>query len=518
MVKSNHSSGVSTLKNRHYDAASKDGSGAGWNAKDITPESETLQNEEIEKRARDLYRNSPIARTIVESHEQQVMHGGVALLMQGQSKRLDDIKSLVMQTLDSSQLDTNRLSSFNELLALVIRETSITGNCFALRVIDKTAPLGFRIKLLEYSYLDRKLNGKEGRNRIVRGTELDARDTPVAYWLKPSIEPGDTRKSRRYPIEEIAHTFVPTRVGSLGGICWYAPAMMHIRMLEDILISAQQRQATAQSFTAFIRLPPGYQEESAGRNITKPGTKKSEEKAIETDDRGFAKSTRTDEKLKRKIKNDEYVRGLSEIRPNTFYILRPGEEIELATPPAPIDLASIIKPIVMFISKCTGLSYETILGDFSNGSYSATRMSNIQPVLWTKSRREMITNRFLQKVWAWIVDGLDTKGYDMTGIEHKWQFPEIVSAHPKEDLEMTWDRIHHNAGTVSEYIRSTNRDPEMVFKERAEEIRKMKELGLDATNIGEPAGDFGKRSAAKSNSNRTAQEGTGSAAGREQLQ
>lgn len=517
MVNANDPSSVSTLNNRHYEAASKDGAGAGWNAKDITPESETSQNEEIEKRARDLVRNSPIARTITDSHEQQIMHGGVALLVQGQSRRIDEIKKLIMETLNSSQLDTNQSSSFNELLALVIRETSITGNCLALRVIDKTAPLGFRIKLLEYAYVDRKMNGKEGRNRVVRGVELDAKDRPVAYWLKPSIEPGDTRKAKRYAIDEIGHTYVPTRVGALDGICWFAPAIMHIRMLEDILISAQQRQAAAQAFTAFIKLPHGYEEERLDRDIIKRG-KKNSDKPDDTDDRGFARSTRADEKMRRKIKNDEYVRGLSEIRPNTFYILRPGEEIELAAPPAPIDLAAIIKPIVMFISKSTGLSYETILGDFSNGSYSATRMSNIQPVLWTKSRREMITNRFLQKVWAWIVDGLDTKGYDMTGIEHKWQFPEIVSAHPKEDLEMTWDRIHHNAGTVSEYIRSTNRDPDMVFKERAEELRKMKELGLDAANIGESAGASGKRSAAKSNSDRTAQEGAGSSAGREQLQ
>lgn len=487
MDKPDDTTSLQKVKKRHYDAASKEGSGAGWAPKSITPESETIQNDEIEKRARDLYRNSPIAHTIVQSHVQQILQGGVSLLVQGANKRIEEINKIIRHALESTALDTNQFSSFNEILSLIIQEASIAGNCFALRVRDKTAPLGFRIKLLEYAYLDRSVNGKvEGKgNRIVRGTELDSKDRPVAYWLKRSLEPADKRKSQRFPIEDVAHAFDPTRVGSLGGVCWFAPAMMHIRMLDDILISAQQRQATAQAFTAFIRLPADYREDSDG-DIVVSRKKKDDGKDEGIDDRGFVKSTRSKDNLKRKIKNDEYARGLAEIRPNTMYLMRPGEDIELASPPTPIDLASIIKPIVMFISKCTGLSYETILGDFSNGSYSATRMSNIQPVLWTKSRRGMITNRVLEKIWAWIEDGLDIKGFDVTNLEHKWQFPEPVSAHPKEDLEMLWGRVDRNAGTVSEYIRSQNKDPDMVFKERAEEIRKMKELGLYVIN--DPAG------------------------------
>ncbi|HYX35734.1 MAG TPA: phage portal protein, partial [Oligoflexus sp.] len=381
MVKPHGASGVQAIGQRHYDAAGSDGSIAGWQPASIAPEAETAGNEKLESRARDLFRNSPIARTIVESHVQQIMHGGISLLIQGESKQLEKIKSLVQNTIESTGLDTNKQSSFNELTALSLQETSTAGNCFALRVIDKSAPLGFRIKLLEYAYLDLSLNKSEGRNRIVRGTELDPSDCPVAYWLKPSLDAGKRGKSRRYSTDVIAHIFSPIRVGALGGVCWFAPAMTHIRMLDDILYSAQQRQATAQSFTAFVTLPHGYREDNAD---VIPKDKKVEKsgKGNRADERGFAKSTKADSgAMKRAIRNDDYVRGLSEIRPNTFYLLRPGEEINLAEPPAPIDLASIIKPIVMFISKCTGLSYETILGDFSNGSYSATRMSNIQPVL-----------------------------------------------------------------------------------------------------------------------------------------
>jgi lambda family phage portal protein len=466
---------------RWYDAAGNSGSLNSWQPQSVLPESEINKNESIERRARDLYRNSPLARTIVDSHEQQIIHGGVNLRIQGATSQAKKIQTFITDTLESAELDSNLGSCFNDLLCEIIRETSVAGNCLILRVFDKEAPLGFRLKLLEWGYVDSQLDRVDGKTRIVRGVELNANDTPVAYWLKSSLDTKSRKKSIRYSRDTIAHVYVPPRVGALGGVSWLTPAMAYIRQLEDILFSAQQRQATAQAFTAFVTLPSGYRESNSDV-VSDPSANDSKSKAAKTsDDRGFAKTTKASEKLKRSVTNDEYAKGFAEIRPNTFYILRPGEEIKLAEPPMPIDLGSIIRPIAMFISKSVGLSYETILGDFANSSYSASRMAESQPRLWTNSKRSMIKTRLLDKIWTWIRDGLEIKGYQTESMTHSWQFPLMTSAHPKEELEIKMLEIANHVRSRREYIRGTNRDPDMVFAEISEEQNQLEALGIDGS-------------------------------------
>ncbi len=454
-----------------YDAASSDGYAAGWNSARGTAEQETRSHLKIESRARDLYRNSPVARTIVETHEHLVVHGGVSLTLQGKSRQLPRIEELLYELFLGTELDFDRSSSFAELQSQIIRETSIAGGCLIFRAFDRNSPIGFRIKLIEQSQIatDHSKTLRDGR--IVRGIELDSKDRITAYWLYPNPDLDlRKRKPTRYPRENIAHVFFPPRLGALMGISWLAPAMPHIRMLDDILHAALQRQVTSQAFSAFVT-PPASQKSN---NILI----EDDEPKGNADDRGFVRSTRAERELKRKHDRDRYLANLAEIRPNTMYILEPGEQIDLVNPPPPYDIRSLITPILQMIAKSVGISYEALAGDFAESSYSASRMAETQSRLWIGERRAMMLSRFLEPLWGWIRAGLEIQNYNMSGIWHRWQFPTLASAHPKEEAEIWEKRIQNGSATVSMWIRESGNDPDAVFEERAAELKKMQNLGI----------------------------------------
>ena len=97
--------------------------------------------------------------------------------------------------------------------------------------------------------------------------------------------------------------------------------------------------------------------------------------------------------------------------------------------------------------------------------------------MWSQKHKVSFKDAFLNKLWIWIRDGLELKGYDVTKIWHRWQMPEPLTAHPKEDAAIMEINLEAGIATRSEYIRKRGGDPDEVFEERAREEKKINGQG-----------------------------------------
>jgi lambda family phage portal protein len=445
---------------------------------------ETDEIERIVARVRDLVRNGSLTTTIVEVLTNRIVQPGINLSVQGKGPSYERIRDLIYeQFFESTDLDFDGESSFQTLLAQMVSETVIGGGSIALRIFDRTAPLGYRIKLVEQGFIARSYSEQGGGTR--RGMEYDSKGRKLAYLLQSHDVTAEgllgKRKLLRYKIEDLAHYFIPTRIGAEIGLPWVSSLVAEIRVLEDFIYNTHIRNRNASAISSFIET----NERAYGGSSHSPGSLDFQDEneeggdAPDTDDRGFV-HLRNPKKLQRSVTRDDYVEQFSDLRPGTNYLLRFGEKISHPKIPDPPDFASFHKPRLQAIARATGgASYEDLSGDFSDSSFSAARMSESQPRLWLQKRREQLRGRVLSKIWRWTLEGLQLKGYDTTDIWHRWEMLDPPPINPKEEMQLAESQVNIlKTSSRSEFIRRSGRDPDVVFNEIAEEIRKMAELGI----------------------------------------
>jgi lambda family phage portal protein len=466
-----------------HEAARYDGYADGWTTRSVGAADETDEIEKIVARVRDLVRNGSLTPTIVEVLTNRIVQPGINLSIQGKGSSYERIRDLVYeQFFESTDLDYDGESSFQTLLAQMVSETVIGGGCIALRIFDKTAPLGFRIKQVEQGFIARSYSQQGGGTR--RGIEYDSKSRKLAYLLQSHDASAEgllgKRKLLRYKIEDLAHYYIPTRIGAEIGLPWVSSLVAEIRVLEDFIYNTHIRNRNAAAISTFIET----NERAYGGASHSPGSSQFQEDdeeggdSPETDDRGFV-HLRGQKKLQRSVTRDEYVEQFSDLRPGTNYLLRFGEKISHPQIPDPPDFAGFHKPRLQAIARATGgASYEDISGDFSNSSFSAARMSESQPRIWVQKRREQLRGKVLSKIWRWTLEGLQLKGYDTSGIWHRWEMLDPPPINPKEEMLLAESQVNLASSSRSEFIRRSGRDPDVVFNEIAEERRKMAELGI----------------------------------------
>lgn len=478
---------ISPLRLSLYDAARQDGYADGWQTKSASAADEVSEIEEIVNRVRDLSRNGSLSTTIIEVLTNRIVQPGINLSIQGDGPSLKAIKELIYQVFyESNELDYDGECSFQTLISQLVSEAAEGGGCLALRIYDKNAILGFRIKLVEQSFIARSVSDQTGKTR--RGIEYDSGGRKVAYMLQ-SHQLADEgtlgkRKLIRYRVADVAHFYHPPRIGADIGLPWISHLVPEIRQLEDFIYNTNIRNRNASAISSFIETTErahGGSDHSPGSNAFADDEAESARgESEDMDDRGFAITTRK-KAFERRVSEDRYTSQFAELRPGINYVLRYGEKVTVPKVPDAPDFRGFHKPRLQGIARATGgASYEDISGDFSESSFSAARMSEAQPRLWVQKKREILRTRVLAKIWQWTLEGLKLRGYDTTGIWHRWEMPEAAPINPKEDILMMESQIGANAAAVSEYIRRSGRDPDAVFAEIAEERKKMKDLGITA--------------------------------------
>lgn len=298
-------------------------------------------------------------------------------------------------------------------------------------------------------------------NTIVRlGVETDEFHRPVAYYIR-STHPGDLRltpqtqaRIDRVPAADIYHPRIIERWPSTRAMPW-----MHAvaRKLNDMDATTEAEITAARAAACFM---------------------------------GFIQSK--DDSSNFGVKQES---GETEItmEPALVRHLAPGEEFNFAAPNRPnSQLDPFMRMMLREVAAGLGCSYESLSRDYSQSNYSSSRLALLDDrdlwrvlQLWfIRSFRELFHKRWLQAaVLSRQIPAISTESYALNMLKYEkvrfkprgWGWID-----PTKEVDAYQTAIENGFTTVTHVIAQTGdgRDIEDVLRERAQELKLMKQYGL----------------------------------------
>ena len=170
---------------------------------------------------------------------------------------------------------------------------------------------------------------------------------------------------------------------------------------------------------------------------------------------------------------------LEKLDVGTVEILPPGKDIKFANPPSASDFPQFVKTILLAISSGMQITFESLTKDYSNTNYSSSRAAN-QEMHKTidKWQDRVLINGFLNPLFDWFIQAYEMSGGDAQGVSIRWTKPARPLVDPSKEIPANQKAVSAGFNSVSQIIRSMGLDPDVVFKERAEELKTMDLLGI----------------------------------------
>lgn len=298
---------------------------------------------------------------------------------------------------------------------------------------------------------------KSGDKRIVMGVELDRNNRAVAYHIKNRPGKGDYGMARvdvtttRIPAANAIFSSYRKRPNQTRGVPFLASILLTFDRTNNYL-DYESLAAEINSMLAWALTKKEGTDSTLAGNEDNDDTESSFEK-------------------------------IQKLEAGMILELLEGEDLKMIGADRPGDnFEKYLITMLRIIGVGIGYPLELLLLDFSKTNYSSARASMGEGRRSFRCWQNVIA---VQKAMPW----------------HGWQIgrgiasgelpprPELFKAHPqwpaweyidpKKSAEGNKIAVDLNAKTVSQCIRETGRDPDEVFAERAEEIKKMKELGID---------------------------------------
>lgn len=458
-----------------YDAARTNRLLQDWVFSGLTPDDEArFSGPRIRDRARELERNSPIARNFLRVASINVI-GPYGIGCQPQVRdangNLDRVTNAYIRAkfLDWSRSVTidGRMSlpAFSRLaFKTVIRE----GESFvrAWRSYSKNA-YGFALEGIDPDLVDETLNEprSDTRNEIRLGIEVDEHSMPVAYhvWNRPPrLVSSLPREVTRIPADQIRHLYDPERMNQTRGISWMVAAMVGTRHLDKFREASVVKERIQASKMGFIE----RRDNEFGTSMTK-------------EERGALNI---------------------EANPGTFLVLPDGYTVNAWGGDGPgTAFGEFVKDAMRFLATAYGVSYSTLSGDLSDVNYSSYKGGMLnEKDLW----------RLLQNWWIggfqdWVYQewllaatlrGLATGG--ASGLVLPGQDPEVYGAcrwgykgwpslEPLKETQAAIAGIKTGLASRRRVLAEQGIELEDVLEDLAEEQELADEYGVDISGPAE---------------------------------
>jgi lambda family phage portal protein len=439
-----------SLSGRKYEAASK-ANRISWLTSDMDANSEiNAAQKTIRDRARDLVRNNAFAHKAKEVIVSNAVGTGIRANFTGSAKtRVKRVAEVWKEWSESTEIDAEGNSDLYGLEALIMGAVVESGEIFVRRRKKRSKDnlqVPLQIQLLESDFLDRSKDGTtKGGNEIINGIEFNSEGKRVAYWLFED-HPGRSTpipsvSSQRISASEIIHVFRKQRPGQDFGVSFYAPVMIQFRELDVYMDATLKKQQVSALFAAFVYDNGEELENDAGMTA--------------------------DEEL------------LEKMDVGTIEVLPQGKDIKFSNPPSATDYPAFVRTCLLSISAGMGVTYESLTGDYSQVNYSSGRMGgkemhkNIDQ--W---QDRILIAQFLFPLWKWFVEAYETAGGNAEKVKPIWTKPAREMLDPSKEVPANQKAVASGFKTLSEVIRSYGKDPEIVFQERADELKVLDQLGI----------------------------------------
>ena len=314
----------------------------------------------------------------------------------------------------------------------------------------------FALEIIDPRLMPVALNGTYNEEQIIMGVAVDSYGAPLAYYFTADSAPEtevlvNGKKYTRIPANEIYHLYLPEWIEQTRGVPWLATGLMDAKMLAGSRIAELTATRAAASKMGFFT-----QNETAVY------------KGQGTDSSG---------------------KVIAEAAAGTFEILPKGVEFVSFDPQHPNgNYEAFERRVLHGLASGWGIDYHSMTGDFGDVNYSSLRQANLEMREEWKVLQDWFVDFFVLRIFKdWLgytlVNGLlpGPNGRPLrpsieASLEVKFQCPRWEWVDPAKESKAADTDIANGTRSVAEVIRARGRDPDEVFEERAEELRREAEL------------------------------------------
>jgi lambda family phage portal protein len=388
----------------------------------------------LKERSRDLYRNSPWARRLVDS----LVVGAVGAGIKPQFRAADaGLKQRVQAEwlAWTDQADFAGRFDFYGLQQAALKALLIDGECFLRLVLDPAQRVPLQLQLLPAEFLD----STRVDDRTLNGIEYDAAGRRVAYWLyrrHPAEAPD--MQSVRVPAEQVIHLYVPIQPGVERGVPWLAPIMTALHELRQFEEAAVVRARVAAILAGFVHTPDGLG-------------------PLQPDG------------------------GLPQLEPGSMVRLSPGEDIQFNEVPDFPNYEQFVRGQLRAITAALNIPYEIAGNDVSAVTYASGRHALLEYQRHLESlQHHVLVFQLCRPVWAnWtraaMAAGVLPEG-DYSTV--RWIAPRLQMLDSRMETQNIIQQIRGGLLSRAEAVSAMGWDVEQIDAEIAQDNARADALGL----------------------------------------
>lgn len=361
--------------------------------------------------ARDLDRNNPLASGALDTIVDNVVATGIrpqsmidreilGLSQEEAAAWQSRAEALFYLWANSPDSDVTRHSTFWEMQALILLNTTMSGDVFTVRRFKERAGglFGTCLQLVEADRCQTPPERENLTSRVHGGVECDADGEPTRYHFLRE-HPGSIKLSQPLTASEYTsvrafddvgmrlclHHFWRRRPDQRRGISILAPVIEQFKQLGRYTEAELTAAVVSGMFSVFIKtdapggsgLIPGTIPGQVldGPAVTPPGT------------------------------------NLTRLQSGMIMDLAPGEDVTFANPNRPnTAFDPFTAGILKHIGVGLGLPYEVLMKHFT-ASYSASRAALLEAWKMFRRRRAWLVASLCQPTYAWVIAEAVSRGY-----------------------------------------------------------------------------------------------------------
>ncbi len=463
--------GLPTFGKRHYAMAKLGGETNDWFSGDLTADQAIYGGmRRMRNRARDLARNDDYTRRFLHLAKTNIVgHRGI----QFRAKTVDYVKNKeILSVYDNAVLNrafsawskpgsctVDRRMSFRDVQDMLVECWLVDGEFIARKIRGYDNEYGFALQPIDADRLDEQLNRQRSatQNEIRMGVEIDQWNAPVAYWFIDGDAPPNSmgyyrHAHTRIPAAEIEHVYQMERPGQTRGVTYLAPIALRKKMLDGFMNAVVVGSRVAASQMGFF--------------IANPDNPRPEETGEEENPDGSIKRNAEPGML------EELPPWISDFKP-----FDPGY------PPANFD--EFCKSIVRGISSGLGISYIAGANDLQGVSYSAGRIAMLADQDLWRTMQTFVIEHFCELIYPdWLVMAITVQAVSLPMSKlakfkaHTWRPRGWEWTDPDKQGKAAARDIDYGIQSRRMIAEQRGIDIDEVFRELAEERKKMEELGI----------------------------------------
>jgi lambda family phage portal protein len=479
----------------------------GWRSWSASPEEDIdLSLFTLRMRCMDLYMNSPLGRSAIQTVRTNVIGSGLRLKSRIDSEFLglteEEADAWEKHTerefalwADSVHCDALKLNNFYEQQQLAQLAWLQKGDCFVLLKQDKSTPFmpcGLRLHILEADRIctPNTLNNiisngiftVEGTaangNRVITGVEIDqvngavtayyvVNRYPQSFYIYNNLQPLKWDRVEAFGKltgrPNVLHLMESERPEQRRGVPYLAPVIEAVKQLTRYADAEVMAAVVAGMFTGFVTTENPTTETGLGDIV------------------GVDKKVDPDSTVSYELGN------------GAMNVMRPGEKVDFANPGRPnTAFEGFMNAYTRFIGAALEIPQELLQKAF-NSSYSAARAALLEAWKMFKMRRTWMANDFCQPTYEeWLAQEVsmgrikaprffDDPVYRKAWSGAIWNGPAAGQVNPTVEAQAAQTRVENGFSTREQEAMEINgSDFDKNIQQAARESKLMQEAGLNA--------------------------------------